>query len=155
MGRKAKLTPAHRRRAAELRAQGWTLSAIGAEFGVSRQAVHYLLAGGLCHPTAACCRCGSPVVSAGARPRDWGTTLCTACASRPGVAFGQRLQAHRLAAGLTRILLARRAGVALSSVAGYELGWHNPRAATLDKLARALGVSPEALAGAGREAKES
>jgi transcriptional regulator with XRE-family HTH domain len=55
------------------------------------------------------------------------------------VAFGQRLRAARLAAGLTREGLAREAGLSKRVVHYHEKFGGKPRPGTLAKLARVLG----------------
>jgi transcriptional regulator with XRE-family HTH domain len=132
-----------RRLASELRAQGWTLTAIGERLGISRQAVQQLL------KTAArrrvsCAGCGTAIVSAGVLPGDEGNTFCVACATgRPGIPLGQRLKAHRLAAGLTLSELARRAGMTPQRIAHYERELIRPTPVSAARLAQALGVEPE------------
>jgi transcriptional regulator with XRE-family HTH domain len=61
--------------------------------------------------------------------------------------MGKRLKALREAAGLTQARLARRSGVPLGSVRGYEQGVRTPGLDQAAKLARALGVSLDELAG--------
>lgn len=55
--------------------------------------------------------------------------------------FGDRLAAAREAAGLSVNDLARRAGVAVASVRGWEDDQSEPRANTLQRVAGILGVS--------------
>jgi transcriptional regulator with XRE-family HTH domain len=67
--------------------------------------------------------------------------LCLAClAKRPQATFGQRLKAHRLAAGLTLTGLEQRSGVDLSLISAYECDRSEPKWQTLAKLSRVLGV---------------
>jgi transcriptional regulator with XRE-family HTH domain len=54
--------------------------------------------------------------------------------------FAQRLKAHRLAAGLTQIELAEKAGVGHAAVVQYELGKELPGWDNLVKLIRVFGV---------------
>ena len=69
------------------------------------------------------------------------TVWCLAClAKRLQATFGQRLKAHRLAAGLTLTALERRSGVDLSSISAYECERSQPKWETLAKLIRILGV---------------
>ncbi len=63
-----------------------------------------------------------------ARPREW-------------TAFGDQLRALRKAAGLTRIDIAEKLRVHISSVSGWELGKRLPREAQRNKLAHVLGCS--------------
>jgi predicted ATPase len=58
-------------------------------------------------------------------------------------AFGALLRHHRLAAGLTQEGLAERAGLAVRSIPGLEAGEHTPQRSTLQRLAEALGLTPE------------
>ena len=144
-----------RRQAAELRARGLTLAEIGREMHCTRQAVHQLLdrrprqSRPRPRKTVACpgCRAALPLPRfAHAGP----PTLCLPClARRPRASFAQRLRAHRIAAGLSRVALARKAGVTRRAIAILERGVHRPRRGTLRRLAEALGVEPgELLPGA-------
>jgi transcriptional regulator with XRE-family HTH domain len=66
---------------------------------------------------------------------------CLACLGKPGLySPGDRIRAHRLAAGLSRAALARRAGVSRHQVGTAESGRHQPTPDTLRRLAKALGV---------------
>jgi transcriptional regulator with XRE-family HTH domain len=145
--------PEQRRRLAELRARGLSYAEIGRRLGVSKQAVHLALRKlGRPPPSVPCARCGTPIVSAGALAGDRGTALCLACLERtPGAPFGRRLQALRLAAGLTQTQLNRRAGLARGTVWRYERYGHTPRSRNLARLARVL---PGLVAGAGPAAEE-
>jgi transcriptional regulator with XRE-family HTH domain len=72
-------------------------------------------------------------------PRD-ATALCLACLrQRPHTPFGLRLQAVRLAAGLTLAELSRRSGVSAPSLRTYERGQTFPSASPLRRLLRTLG----------------
>jgi transcriptional regulator with XRE-family HTH domain len=130
---------------ARLRAQGLTLAEIGRRFGVSRQRVHEALASRLRPPpprSVACAGCGAPVASAGVLPGDAGRALCLVClVSRPEAPFGIRLKSLRLAAGLMKAELGRRAGAALHHLARYEDGRRVPRRQVTERLARALGMA--------------
>jgi hypothetical protein len=69
------------------------------------------------------------------------TVGCLTClGKRPGATFGQRLKAHRLAAGLTLTALEQHSGVHLSLISDYECGRREPKWQTLAKLIRVLGV---------------
>jgi transcriptional regulator with XRE-family HTH domain len=63
----------------------------------------------------------------------------------PGATFGQRLKAFRLAAGLTKAELGKRARVFATAVGSYEAGRQYPRDARRERLAKALGVTVERL----------
>jgi transcriptional regulator with XRE-family HTH domain len=135
-----------RREAARLRDRGLTLSEIGWRLGISRQGVASILRPLREAPAIPCRHCGVAIVSAGALPSDAGKALCLGCLPRgPNAAFEQRLKTFRLAAGLTKAELARKAGVRQTSLSRYEDGWARPRPATFASLARALGVPSEAL----------
>jgi ribosome-binding protein aMBF1 (putative translation factor) len=54
--------------------------------------------------------------------------------------LGQRLVAYRQAHGLTQAALATRLGWAQPNVARLEAGQHTPNLATLDRIARRLGL---------------
>jgi len=60
---------------------------------------------------------------------------------------GPRLKALRVAAGLSQQALARRLAVTLRTVRNWERGTSPPRFETGLRLARALGCTPNALAG--------
>jgi hypothetical protein len=132
------------------------LEAIGARFGVSRQAVLQVLRRGTSPRlfAVACCRCGADIVSAGLLSRDAGTTACLACVLRdPAATFGQRLKAYRLAAGLTIRELERAVPTATGSVSNYERDRSRPKPPARVRLALALGVSLEKLEGGGQRRK--
>ncbi len=130
-----------RRQVAELRRAGLTLREIGERLGITHQAVHLLLVPrDRARPRDVCCAaCGKRLDAAGAIPRDTGRALCVSCLSRRADApFWQRLKSLRLAAGLTRTDLERRAGLARGKVSEYEDGGAVPRPANFAKLSRAL-----------------
>jgi DNA-binding XRE family transcriptional regulator len=87
-----------------------------------------------------CAACGRDIVSAGALPTDAGSAVCLRClARRPGAPFAQRLKSHRLAAGLTKAELAKRAAMTHNTVRHYESGAREPRWKHLARLVRVLG----------------
>lgn len=61
--------------------------------------------------------------------------------------MAQRLKEIRTRRLLTQQMLAARAGVSLNTVHRIEQGKFQPRFSTIHKLAAALGVEPEELAG--------
>jgi len=73
-------------------------------------------------------------------------------AGRAARELGRRLVAYRHAHGLTQEALAAKLGWAQPNVARLEAGQHTPNLATLDRLARRLGLeitihaTPEAMA---------
>jgi transcriptional regulator with XRE-family HTH domain len=136
-----------RERARRLRSQGMTQARIAAEMGCTPQNVSRMLRPprGRQREPVPCAGCGEPLGPA-AVPRDASEGLCMPCLSRkPDATFAMRLQAHRLAAGLSVAALARRARVTGVTVAAWERGEHGPRPGTLRKLAAALGVEPSRL----------
>jgi DNA-binding XRE family transcriptional regulator len=60
---------------------------------------------------------------------------------------GARLRALRLASGRTALDVAAASGMARSNYARLEADWHDPRLATLVRVAKALGVPLSALVG--------
>jgi transcriptional regulator with XRE-family HTH domain len=137
-----------RRQVVELRAQGLTMKEIGRRLGVTQQAVSCLLKN--TPPRVlpdVCCRvCGVWVADLRVAPRGEENALCLAClGNEPFTPAGQRLKAFRLAAGLTFVELAARAGIAPDKVRRYERGRQKPSSATRVKLANALGISPAEL----------
>ena len=69
-----------------------------------------------------------------------GPVLCLAClARRPAATFGERLKAHRLAAGLTLEALAARCGIRYQRLSAYERGAEEPAWGNLVRLVGALG----------------
>ncbi len=79
-------------------------------------------------------------------------------AGRAARELGRRLVAYRQANGLTQEALAAKLGWAQPNVARLEAGQHTPNLATLDRLARRLGLevtvraTPRAMAVEVREA---
>jgi transcriptional regulator with XRE-family HTH domain len=61
--------------------------------------------------------------------------------------MGECIQNARRAAGLSQPQLARKAGLPVSSLRGYEQGRRQPGLATAARLAVALGCSLDELAG--------
>src|SRR5438874_13471807 len=121
-GRKPNLE--RRRQVVQMRDRGLTLDQIAGRFGVSKQAIWSLLHGRPPRTAAravACTCCGSMILSPGALRRDAAAALCLGCLrTQPEAPFAQRLQALRLAAGLSRTELAARSGLAPGSLRAYE-----------------------------------
>src|SRR6266545_2523206 len=121
-GKKAS-TASRRRKALKLRAGGWTLAQIGEELGCSPQAVSQLLGGdgrGSAEPLR-CRACKRTICPP--RKGVWTNrpALCLTClAHAPNAPFGNRLQAFRLARGLTQRELAARTGVPRATIRNYE-----------------------------------
>jgi transcriptional regulator with XRE-family HTH domain len=128
---------------ARLRDQGLTLREIGRRLGVSKVAVCRMLRRiGHERPPAVftCAGCRREVASPAALPADSGAALCLPCLrKRPGAPLAQRLRALRLAAGLTKKELARRAGLSRVVVRKYESWELSPRPASLTRLVGVLG----------------
>ncbi len=141
---------ARRRRIATLRGRGLTLAEIGRRLGMSKQCVHETLRSMGAPPRyfVPCAGCGSPIYSDGATRGDAGIALCLPClARRPAPTFAERLKAYRLAVGLTRAELARRAQLMRQQIDGYEKGLHVPRRRAAKQIAGALGLGLLGLAG--------
>ena len=132
---------ARRREVAGLRANGLTLREIGERFGITRQAVDHLLKDRIRRspvPKFTCRACRKRIDSAaGASARG---ALCLPClAQQPDATFAVRLKACRVAAGLSRPQLERRAELRGGSVCVFESGKWKPSYPYRDALARALG----------------
>lgn len=65
--------------------------------------------------------------------------------------FGERLRAERKRQGLTMRQLGDMCGLHLSAIGQYELDQHNPTIWAAARIADALGVSLDYLAGLTRE----
>jgi transcriptional regulator with XRE-family HTH domain len=139
-----------RRQVTELRARGWSLAKIGAQLGISRQAVHVTLRS-IHNPAkrlVTCRQCKMPIDPVGVSPREASNTLCLICVSKgPRASFGQRLKAFRLAVGMTRKELSAGAGLSESMIRYYEGDWGTPTAEGAIRLAKALGLTLEVLGG--------
>src|SRR3990172_7848241 len=61
--------------------------------------------------------------------------------------FGQRLRATRLGAGMSQSDLEERSGIPKARLSRYENGHVAPSIQTLERLARALGVTQASLLG--------
>jgi transcriptional regulator with XRE-family HTH domain len=141
-----------RREAARLRAQGLLPAEIGRRLGVSRQRVGQIFRAidRARSRSLTCHECGAAAAPDGAAPADVAKVLCLGCLSRrPDAPFAERLRSCRAAAGLRRGDLARRTGLSVSTLKGYEDGTHRPQWRHLMPLVRELGVAlvvPEARA---------
>lgn len=69
--------------------------------------------------------------------------------------FGTRLRRLRLEKGLTQLQLGRRVGLSNRMVAYYEIEGGEPRPDLLSRLAEALGVSLDVLAGRQKPSRTS
>jgi transcriptional regulator with XRE-family HTH domain len=134
--------PERCRRILEFRASGLTVVQIARRLGVTHQSVQqHLKAAGATPPGVVRCRaCGAQVATGRRTIERNGPALCLAClAARADAPFAERLRSHRLAAGLTQVDLARRAGVVERSIGSYERGEKAPGVRILARLARVLG----------------
>jgi DNA-binding XRE family transcriptional regulator len=133
--------PERCRLVAELRGEGLAPAEIGRRLGVSRQAVHYCLKRSLpsANPGVTCRGCKAVAVPKGARVRERGEGFCPACLRRRGAPFRRVLRACRLAAGMNRAELGRRAGLRSLALGEYESGKVRPQRATVARLAAVLG----------------
>jgi transcriptional regulator with XRE-family HTH domain len=61
--------------------------------------------------------------------------------------FGRRIQRERLARGWTQVQLAAKAGLNQKVISNYESGKSEPGLGSFMALARAFGMSLDALAG--------
>jgi DNA-binding XRE family transcriptional regulator len=141
-GSGARPNPERRRLILELRAAGLSLVQIARRLGMTHQLVHYhLKAAGATRPGVVRCRaCGTQVATGHPLIERNRPSLCLPCLAKcPNAPFGERLRAHRLAAGLTQAELARRSGVTEGTIGRYERVWVRPEAETLAVLVRLLG----------------
>jgi transcriptional regulator with XRE-family HTH domain len=126
-----------------LRAKGLTFREIAEQLGVSHQLVqHVLKLSGNSRLVPICCReCKAAIAQMRTAYDKNIPAWCLEClAKHPEAAFGQRLKAHRLASGMTRGELAKKAGAGKASVIEYELGNKLPTLENLTKLIRVLGA---------------
>jgi hypothetical protein len=101
-----------RQAVALLLAQGLSFTEIGNRLGITRQCAQQVLkaSGYLVELPGICCfGCGTVIVKGRGPWLHNGPVYCLVClAKTPNALFGQRLKAHRLAAGLTLRLLGER-----------------------------------------------
>jgi transcriptional regulator with XRE-family HTH domain len=64
-----------------------------------------------------------------------------------GISMGQRMQELRLAAGLSQTGLARATGIPVGTIKNWEQGIRLPRLDLAVKVAAALGITLDTLAG--------
>ena len=89
----------------------------------------------------ACRRCRRTITRGAAALGRYGPAYCLRCLARhPGATFGERLKAHRLAAGLTQQELADATGTYPQEISCYERDETEPTWRTVAALVRALGV---------------
>jgi transcriptional regulator with XRE-family HTH domain len=131
-------------RVAALRARGWTLTRIAGLMMISTQRVHQILSRKERRTTswAVRCRdCRRKIVSRGVIHGETNMVLCLSClAGHDEATFGERLMAHRLAAGMTRSELARKSGLTYWAIRVVEAGRSDPGEFDRKRLAEALGL---------------
>jgi len=71
------------------------------------------------------------------------------------IMLGQRLQQHRVSAGLSQPELAQRVGVSVATLQDWEVDRAEPGSGALSKLAAALGVPLEELTAGLVEAQQA
>jgi transcriptional regulator with XRE-family HTH domain len=124
----------------ELRAKGWSFARIALEAGVSAQAIHRAVGpSSRKHVIARCRVCREPFPPAGALQGDDRTVACPRCLAS-NAPFFERIRSYRLAVGLTRAELARRAEVSATLLRQYEHGVASPRYDKLTRLINVLGA---------------
>jgi transcriptional regulator with XRE-family HTH domain len=139
-------TPDHKRRQqiTSLRAAGLTFRVIGERLGITRQTAYALsyrrrVSRGEVH----CKACDGPI-SASRDEKANRPVYCLAClAKRSEATFGERVKAYRVAAGLSRAELAKRAGVKKTLLDLYERSnaSGDPRWSQVRRLALVLGIA--------------
>jgi transcriptional regulator with XRE-family HTH domain len=131
-----------RHKIVQLRAKGLSLQEIAKHLGVTRQLVQrsLKLSGNTRVVPIHCEECTVLITQMRTVYDNRVPVWCLEClAKHPKAAFGQRLRVHRLAAGMTRHELARKARISATSVIEYELGNKVPGLENLTKLTRVLG----------------
>jgi DNA-binding XRE family transcriptional regulator len=136
---------ARRQAVAVLRAQGLSFAQIGARLGMSRECAWELFKrSGLsvCGPGIQCCACGAEIASRTGAGQPNGRVRCLTCvATDPAATFGQRLKAHRVAAGLTLQRLSELTGINFHTLGDYEQERMMPNWLNVMPLIRFFGVS--------------
>jgi DNA-binding XRE family transcriptional regulator len=122
-------------RIAELYGRGFSLPQVGKQIGMTAEGVRKILI-----------RHGVAVRSRGPKGAIWGQRG----RGTDRKSLAARLRSLRRRAGLSQAQLADDSGVSQDTISGLETCRHVPSESTLHKLARALGVTLEALQGTGR-----
>ena len=134
-----------RQAVALLRAQGLSFTEIGTRLGIRRQCAQQLLkASGhsVDLPGICCIGCGTVIVKGRGPWLHNGPVYCLVClAKTPEAPFGQRLKAHRLAAGLTLRRLGELVGTAGTYLGNLEQGRKRPLWSTIVKPIRVFGLA--------------
>ena len=131
----------------ELAAQGWTRRQIAEHLGMTPEWVRCILAEhGLTVSLRIlkCRRCGAEV-AAGHKAERNQEALCKYCLQREQPTFAQRLKTFRLAENLSQAELSKKTGLSQSMIGNYERDQGKPTFASVQKLARGLGVKTSAL----------
>jgi transcriptional regulator with XRE-family HTH domain len=131
----------------ELAAQGWTRRQIAEHLGLTPEWVRCILAEhGLTVSLRIlkCRKCGAGVTDGHKAERN-GEALCKFCLQREQPTFAQRLKTFRLAENLSQAQLSKKTGLSQSMIGNYERNQGKPTFASVQKLARGLGVKTAAL----------
>lgn len=131
----------------ELAARGWTRRQIAEQLGLTPEWVRCILAEhGLTVSLRIlkCRKCGAEVTEGHKAERN-GAALCKYCLQRERPTFAQRLKTFRLAENLSQAQLSEKTGLSQSMIGNYERGQGKPTCASVQKLARGLGVKAAAL----------
>jgi transcriptional regulator with XRE-family HTH domain len=140
--------PDRRRQVVELRAEGLTLQKIADRLGCSNLRVHEILTreGEARLAQIRCQECAKEITRLRKAVDGDRFVWCLQClAHHPEATFGQRLKAHRLAAGLTTAAVARRSGVARTLLIRYELDRNGPTQRNLVKLKTVFALHHEIM----------
>jgi DNA-binding XRE family transcriptional regulator len=139
-----------RRQIVRLRRLGLSVSLIAKRLECSRQNVYQVMkyAGLRAESPALCCQeCRAEILNFSNRdgkssPRRYdAAVLCLNClAKHPEATLGQRIKAHRLAAGWTLGELSKRTGISQVRLCVFERGGAEPMWRSLVKLLRVFGV---------------
>jgi transcriptional regulator with XRE-family HTH domain len=115
---------------------------IAEELGITHQGVSYYLNDGAMtvYVPIVCATCQRRIATSRRPVRRAGPVLCLKCLEKlPGNTWGQRLQACRLVAGLTRRDLGRATGIGEGRLSSYEADRMVPHERTVARLVDALG----------------
>jgi DNA-binding XRE family transcriptional regulator len=137
-----------RQRIVKFRGLGLSFGLIAKRLKCSRQTVHEIWkrTSGVDGSALHCQECRADILKDNGRtPGRWlnnGAVFCLDClAKHPEATFGQRLKAHRLAAGMTLRDLSRKIGLGRTQLSRYERGAVCATRPSLVKLLRVFGVA--------------
>lgn len=127
---------------AKLRAQGLGYQAIADRLRISPQRVHQILlrSGSPRTFPILCRKCKAIIVQMGMNTNNNGPVYCLKCPPKD-TTFGERLKAHRLAAGLTLRAISRQVGLQAMAISRYERGKSQALWPSIATLIRVLGVN--------------